>query len=74
MRGVVIVRKGVIPTAFKEKKRRIAYNNEYNRENYDRITIMMPKGTREKLKEIARERGESVNALVAALLKERYGV
>lgn len=74
MRGVVIVRKGVIPTAFKEKKREIAYNNEYNRENYDRITIMMPKGTREKLKEIARERGESVNALVAALLKERYGV
>lgn len=74
MRLLVIVRKEVIPTAFKEKKRGIAYNNEYNRENYDRITIMMPKGTREKLKEIARERGESVNALVSALLKERYGV
>lgn len=42
--------------------------NDYNRINYDRISIMLPKGTREVYKEYAQKNGMSLNALVCKLL------
>jgi len=38
--------------------------NKYNRENYDRLNIMVPKGERDIIKAHAAEQGESLNAFV----------
>lgn len=40
--------------------------NEYIKNNYDRMTVTLPKGTKERIK----ERGESVNGLVNRLISE----
>ncbi len=48
----------------------IAYQNEYNKENYDRVTVMLPKGRKEQLREHAKEKGLSLNALISELIKK----
>ena len=40
--------------------------NEFIKDNYDRQTVTLPKGTKEKIK----ARGETVNGLVNRLIKE----
>lgn len=40
--------------------------NEHIKENYDRCSITLPKGTKERIK----ERGESVNGLINRLVAE----
>lgn len=45
------------------------YINEFNRQNYDKISIMLPKGKREYIKQFAAKNGESVNNLVNRLLQ-----
>lgn len=48
-----------------------AVKNRWNAENYDRIAVIVPKGRRAELKEIAKKKGfSSVNALVIAALDE----
>lgn len=50
----------------------IKYQNEYNKQKYDRITIMAPKGMKEKLQEAARVTGmRSVNEFILAAIEER---
>lgn len=44
------------------------YIYKYTRENYDTIKAMTPKGTKEKLKQIASARGLSVNALLNQII------
>ena len=39
------------------------YADDYKRRNYDRINLLLPKGTRAKLQQIAKAAGISVNAL-----------
>ena len=39
--------------AFKNKEKELAYITKYQKDNYDRITVMSPKGTKEKLKAAA---------------------
>ena len=39
------------------KKRKIQYNNEYSKENYDRINLSMKKGLKDIYKEYATEQG-----------------
>ena len=39
--------------AFKNKEKELAYIAQYQKDNYDRITVMSPKGTKEKLKAAA---------------------
>ena len=46
------------------KKRNRAYINQYMKENYDRINIMRPKGDKDKLDALAKERGMSRNELI----------
>lgn len=46
------------------------YKENYSRENYDRIQLVTPKGTRERLKTIADKRGLSVNALLNLLIAQ----
>ena len=52
-----------------KKKAAFDYINSYQKEKYDRITIIRPKGEKEKLTELAREKGyktltEFINACV----------
>lgn len=42
----------------------IKYSNAYNRENYDKISVMVPKGEREKWKTLAKRQGISVSEMV----------
>lgn len=56
--------------AFKDKSKLIAYNNQYNAEKYDRVTVMLPKGEKESLKSHAVARGESVNAFLQRAIAE----
>lgn len=50
---------------------KISYNNKYNAEKYDRITIMAQKGTKEKLKAHADAHGDgSVNAFILRAISE----
>lgn len=50
--------------AFKEKDKELSYIAKYQKENYDRITVMSPKGTKEKLKAAATLRNISVSEFV----------
>jgi hypothetical protein len=47
------------------------YNNNFNKENYDRIAVFTPKGGRDKIKEHARACGESANAFINRAIKEQ---
>lgn len=59
-----------------EKKKKAAYNyiNEYQKKNYDRITILRKPGEKEKLAKIAKEKGyntvtEFINSCIDEKLK-----
>ena len=48
-----------------------AVKNRYNEKAYDRIALMLPKGSKERLKEEAEKRGfKSINALVSKALED----
>ena len=48
-----------------EKKfNQIEYMNAYNREKYDRITIVVPKGRKDEIKAAAKNEGRSVNEYI----------
>lgn len=51
-----------------QKRRHQQYMNQYNRENYDRYSVMFPKGKKEVYKELAEARGRTLNGLINALL------
>ena len=48
---------------------RISYQNKYNKQKYDRVTIMLPNGEHAKLKEIAKSDGMSVNKYIIAAIE-----
>lgn len=48
--------------------------NKYIKGNYDRLNITIPKGRKLAVEAHARERGESVNGLVNALLRAEMGL
>ena len=48
----------------RKKDTNFEYHNNFNRKNYDRVNIMVPKGRREVWKSFAAGHGMSVNALV----------
>lgn len=50
------------------KVRNLDYINWYNSQNYDRITILAPKGTRENIKAEAKRRGQSANEFLLKLI------
>lgn len=45
-----------------------AYQNQYNREKYDRVNLTMPKGQKEIVRQQAKKRGQSVNEYINALI------
>lgn len=50
--------------AVKKLQKRYNYINEYNRENYERIGLMLPKGTKERLAKT----GQKTNTLIRELI------
>jgi uncharacterized protein (DUF1778 family) len=44
--------------------------NKYNAENYERISLNVPKGEKDKIKEHAEAMGESVNAFINRAISE----
>jgi len=46
--------------------------NKYRDANYDRAELALPKGMKEKVKEIAAARGETFNSYVADAIREKY--
>lgn len=42
----------------------IAYQNEFNRQKYDRINLTMPKGKKERVRVAAAAAGQSVNEYI----------
>lgn len=63
--------------AFDQQK----YIDDYVRENYDRFTLKLPKGSKQKLKELAEsydftdDKGRlSITRLIIDALEEKYGI
>ena len=50
--------------AYKDKTNAIKYNNEFNKQAYDRISLMVAKGKKELIQEKAKANGESLNAFI----------
>ena len=51
-----------------------AYKNDFTRANYDRISIVIPKGQKQAIEAHAQSKGESVNGLVNSLLRADMGL
>lgn len=49
----------------------IEYQNQYNKDKYDRITIMVPKRNRVVLQTYAKKLNLSLNAYINKLLEEK---
>lgn len=50
------------------------YQNDYVRENYDRVTVLIPKGKRDDIKRLAKSKGMSANQLIVEALESYYGI
>ena len=50
--------------AYKDVKDTYKYNNDFNREKYDRISLMVKSGKKEIIKAKAAANNESVNAFI----------
>ena len=55
--------------AYKKTDKLIEYNNNYNKEKYDRFSLMLPKGKKEEIQDILEKTGDkSVNSFVNRLI------
>lgn len=50
-------------------KKNFDKQNEYNREHYDRFSLMLPKEAKAELQAIAKAKGLSLNALINEAIK-----
>ena len=57
--------------AFADKKVAFAYINEYQKEKYDRITVMAEKGKKAKYQEAAKAAGMSLSSFVEMCIDEK---
>ena len=51
-----------------------AVKDRYNAKAYDQLPIRVPKGRKATIEAYAKSRGESVNGLINALLREKLGL
>lgn len=56
-----------------KKKLEDRYNkqNDFNRNNYDRVSVMFPKGYKEEVKERAKQEGKSLNAFIIEAVQNK---
>ena len=52
------------------EKKQYNRQNTYNAAKYDKIGLMLPKGSKEKIKQAAAEKNLSVNAWITELIKK----
>lgn len=57
--------------AFKNKEDANAYINKYHRENYDKIILLAPKGSREIYKAAAKVQGLTLSKFVVGCVEEK---
>ena len=57
--------------AFKSKQAGYDYANQFNREAYDRVTVMVPRGGKDEIKAAAARAGESVNTYIKTAICQR---
>lgn len=55
----------------KEEFNQIKYQNEFNKANYDRVEVVVKKGEKAVIKEIAKAAGQSVSEYINQAIKER---
>lgn len=55
----------------KKEFNQIKYQNEFNKKNYDRMELIVPKGQKAIIKEKAAAAGQSVNEFVYSAVKEK---
>lgn len=51
----------------------IKYQNEYNKQKYDRTTIMTPKGKKDQIRAAAKAAGMSMNEFIVSAIEEKIG-
>lgn len=54
-----------------EEFNQIKYQNEFNKANYDRMEVNMPKGKKAVIKEVAKAAGQSVSEYINQAIDER---
>lgn len=59
--------------AYKDKSALYQYNNAYTARSYDKVTVLLPKGEREKTTAHARELGMTTSAYIVSLIREDMG-
>lgn len=47
------------------------YKNKYAAENYDRVGLMLPKGTKDIIKSAAQKSGNSINSYIYAAISDK---
>ena len=58
----------------KEKFNKVAYDNAFIKEKYDRINFVVPKGEKEAIKSAAERAGKSVNSYILEAVREKMNV
>lgn len=58
----------------KEDFNQIKYQNEFNKANYDRVEVNMPKGKKAIVKETAAAAGQSVSEYINQAIDARMGL
>ena len=61
----------MINLAYADKKEAFKYINEYQKEKYDRITVLVDKGKKDLYKEAAEKEGLSLSAFVMKCVDEK---
>lgn len=57
--------------AFKDREKELSYIAQYQKDKYDRITVMAPKGTKEDVRRASELKGVKMSAFVLdCILKE----
>lgn len=51
-----------------------AYKTDFQRQNYDRIVALIPKGKGKEIKAFAQAHGKSVSQIIVEALEEYYGI
>lgn len=64
MYNSTIDKKGVLAMAFKDRKKELSYIAQYQKDNYDRITVMAPRGTKDQIKKAAELKGMKISGFV----------
>lgn len=54
--------------AYKDKSEAIRYNNNFNKQAYDRLSVLVPKGMKDTIQSAAKQSGESLNGFINRLI------